>query len=322
MPKRLGSTSEYKTRAILQNVLAGTGFHVYPELMLNKVLNIDKRRLNKKERETLNNASFDFVVYNSDSYPEFAVEFDGPHHTTTEERRQSDIRKNRLCAMDDLQLLRINDEFLTEYEKTSVLEYIVPRFVDWRNDWQQIRQEEADIVNHLSSRSATEAEYDAVQDPAIMWDLEHPFPASLTLAELLYSKFGIVSSHVDADIYCQVVTGPKYRIFQRNRMGDESVGLYHRRLQREYELLDVARDADRNYKSEKIHSVWVRWDYCFSLPHVDIDRSDSAKPLFMFEVSHGQNLPGISMFEVADHFCDFLALEKLRTWADENMPRN
>lgn len=47
--------------------------------------------------------------------------------------------------------------------------------------------------------------------------------------------------------------------------------------------------------------------------------ADSPKPLLIFEEAHGQNLPGISMSELADHFCDFLALDRLRVWAQQNL---
>src|SRR5438128_9017082 len=100
------------------------------------------RTINRQEKKTLHNASFDFVVYDQESIPQFAVEFDGPCHEN-EQKRKSDIRKNRLCSLANLQLLRIGDNFLTEYEKTTLLEYVVRRFVDWRKDFDEVSHEES-----------------------------------------------------------------------------------------------------------------------------------------------------------------------------------
>jgi hypothetical protein len=94
--------------------------------------------LSKPERNTLSSSSFDNVIYNAESWPEFAVEFDGPHHHQDAKQRASDIRKNLLCQQARFPLLRIGDEFLTEYEKTTLLEYLIQRFVAWKKDQSQI----------------------------------------------------------------------------------------------------------------------------------------------------------------------------------------
>lgn len=163
--KKLFNTSAYKTSRILERVLNETGCRVYPELALSLVLDVDGDALSRQEKNTLNTGSFDFVVYNEESFPEFAVEFDGPDHQMYGEDAH-------------LPLLRINDEFLTQYEKCSVLEYMVGRFVDWRNERERVTQGESAISEHLSAKGATEEEYDQMMDPQIMWDLEHPFPDS------------------------------------------------------------------------------------------------------------------------------------------------
>ena len=318
--KRLGNTSEHKSFLVLDKVLRETGFSVCRELQVDKVIDLDKTILSKPERDTLRHGSFDIVIYNQESYAEFAIEFDGPWHLKDEKKRKSDIRKNRLCSMAGLRLLRIGDEFLTEYEKTSLLEYVVRRFVDWRDEYDQISQEESDIVERLAATGASEEEYDRVQDPQIMWDLEHSFPASLRIAEALYSNYGVVSSHIDADVYATATSQPQFLIFDRCNMGSQPVGLYHYSIERRYGRM--IREASGGYHSERIQFLSVVTSYCGRLPTVDLARSDSTKPRFIFETTHGQDLPGISMSEVADHFLDFLALNKLRVWTEQNLQRN
>lgn len=316
--KRLFNTSAYKASKILERVLRDTGFRVYPELALNLVLELDRAGLSRQERNTLNTGSFDFVVYNEESYPEFAVEFDGPHHHTFEKTIQADIRKNLLCCKADLPLLRIDDNFLTEYEKSSLLEYVVRRFIDWRNARDQISEEESDIGRFLAARGATVEEYEQMMDPQLMWDLEHPFPASLELGEELYRTYGIVTNKIDCEVYEIATCSPEFLFFQRDRMGSKPLGLYHYSVERGYELRRMTRENSGEYEVEHIHFVGVGVTYQWRLPTADLTRVDSSKELLV-EYTHGQELPGISSDELADHFCDFLALNQLKTWAEQNL---
>lgn len=316
--KRLGNTSEHKSFGILDRALRDIGFTVNRQSKLDDVIEIDELTLNRQEKQAFHDASFDCVVYDQESIPQFAVEFDGPCHDN-EQKRRGDIRKNRFCSMAGLQLLRIGDNFLTEYEKITLLEYLVGRFVDWRKDHDKISQEESDIAEHLAATGASDEEYEQMWDPQIMWDLMHPFPASLKIADALYSMFGVVSSHIDTEVYVEATSGPQYLIFERCNMGSHPIGLYDYGVERTYELRKMIREAPSKYHSERVHSLTVGTSYCWRLPTVDLGPPDSPKPLLIFEEAHGQNLPGISMSELADHFCDFLALDKLRLWAEQNL---
>jgi hypothetical protein len=78
------------------------------------------------------------------------------------------------------------------------------------------------------------------------------------------------------------------------------------------------RDESGKNQTEHIHDVTVGVTYQWRLPTVDLTRKDpSNEPIV--EYTHGQELPGISSGELADHFCDFLALNQLRTWAQQNL---
>lgn len=316
--KRLFNSSEHKTSTILERVLRDTGFRVYPELALSVVLGLDRDSLSRSERNTLNKGSFDFVVYNEETFPEFVVEFDGPGHQTHETKIRADIRKNRLCFKAGLPLLRINDDFLTEYEKSSLLEYVVRRFIDWRNSRQQIAEDELDIARFLGARGATEEEYERMMDPQIMWDLQHPFPASLQLAEALYSTYGVVNNFIDAEVYEKAMEQSDFLFFQREGIGSAPIGVYHYKVEGTYELRRMVREDSGQYKAELIHVVPAAVTYQWRLPTVDWARIDTSNQLIVEQV-HGQGLPGISSGELANHFCDFLALNQLRMWAEQNL---
>lgn len=214
-------------------------------------------------------------------------------------------------------MLRIDDEFVSEYEKTSLLEYVVRRFVDWNNDAAKISQEEADIAEYLAKGSASEEEYEQMCDPQIMWDLLHPFPASTEIAEALFAKHEILSSWIDAEVYCEALTRPEVLLFEQNRTGSHPVGLDDYREERGYELRRRSRLPSGDVVSKHIHSVSVAVTYQFKLPTADRRKFYSGETPILIEDAHGQALPGISMSELAIHFCDFLALKKLRQWTVE-----
>lgn len=315
--KKLFNTSAYKTSRILEEALRDTGFRVYPELALNLVLELDRSTLSRQERNTLNTASFDFVVYNEASFPEFAIEFDGPDHRTYEKTIRADIRKNRLCCGAGLPLLRINDDFLTEYEKSSLLEFVARRFVKWRNDQDQLTEEEAEIHRFLTARGAAEEEYEEMMEPQLIWDLEHQFPASRRLGEFLYTTYGIVNTHMTAEAFEAATGAPEYLMFGREWNGSSPLGLYHRRVQRGYDLTRMSRKTPTQYKTERVHEVSVAVTYQWRLQTVDLQEADLKN--FIVEYTHGQELAGTSTEELADHFCDFLALNQLKAWAEVNL---
>lgn len=318
--KRLFNTSEYKTNKILETALRETGYTVRPELALNKVLVIDEDEvLSKPERNTLNSSSFDNVIYSEDSWPEFAVEFDDPHHHEDPKQRASDIRKNLLCQKARFPLLRIGDEFLTEYERTSLLEYLIQRFIAWKKDRGQISEAQGEIGSYLAAKGAAGVEYERLDDPLIMWNLLHPFPGSIEIAQELYTKYGVVSSHINPDVYEDAVSQEEYLFLQMKSSGAAPIGLYHYTAERTFNLHKMKRQASGRYDWEPIHSVTAAVSYQWRLPTADLFTPDSKSSTVIEETVHGQQLPGVSMQEVAEHFCDFLALGKLKSWAEQNM---
>ncbi|MEK6300417.1 MAG: DUF2726 domain-containing protein [Acidobacteriota bacterium] len=306
--KRLFNTSEYKTVGILRRALQqDTEFFIYPELPLNKVIEAEKGDdISKKEVGTLNTASFDFTIYNRASFPQFAIEFDGPPHVTYEKKRQTDIRKNRLCGLAGLPLLRIGDAFLNEYEKTSLLEYVIGRFVAWSSGDDCLPRGGGDQVErdiHAPDHSQ-ETEYE--DDPSIMFDLGHPFPASIEVAKRLYRAYGIVTSETDGDDYDYAMSRPSFLMFSHYSGGSNPIGDHHRKVERGYELRTYTRQTSGKCSSEQLHTLNETVMYQWQLPTTDHRI-----------VFHG--IPGTSMWELAEHLCDFRALCRLEKWAPLNL---
>lgn len=306
--KKLFNTSEYKTITELQEALYGTGYSVYPEIQVNNVLSFeDDDPLTKKDKKTLNTASFDFVVYNAENIPEFAVEFDGPCHSAYQKKRDSDFRKNKLCCIARLPLLRIDDSFLTKYEGLSFLKFVTERFLAWQTEIPVISNE---IEERLSYSYNKEIDYDdPSNDPTFVFDLNHPFPSSVELAARLYNDNRIVTNYLNDASYFDATSKYPYIEFRREGFGGWPVGYDNRMVERRYRLEKCYIDNTGKYATENIHELTVHVCYNWRLP--TSDNSD-------FFISFSQGIQGTSMNEIADNLCDYLALKKIEKWAQNN----
>ena len=93
---RLLNTSEYLTEQALRRVLEGTRFRIFAQLPLSKVIQPQSdETVSKAERDLLRTSELDFVIYDEESRPQFAIEFDGPAHQLYESKRRSDLKKKR-----------------------------------------------------------------------------------------------------------------------------------------------------------------------------------------------------------------------------------
>ena len=315
--KKLFNTSEYKTVSELRTTLEGSGFYIHPEMQVKNVIEIEQDdETSKKDRSTFNNASFDFVIYNKESFPEFVIEFDGPHHSIYNEKRKADVRKNRLCAQARLPLLRIDDSFLKKYDKISFLKFVVERFVAWKNKIEDISQE---IDERLTFAATTKKglDYDDPwNDPSFIFDINHPFPPTVKIAERLFKKYQIVTSYIDVETYHAATSICPYIEFRRDKMGGGPIGKYSRRIDRTYQLEKVIEDTSGKLDFEKLHYLNVSVEYIWGYPTIDQNEVIQlhSVPTIIF-----QEIPGTSMWDLSDHFCDFLAFSDLEEWAETRM---
>ena len=188
--KSILSAWETRTLDILQPILRDTGFRVLPVLPLKDVMATEKGDvLGKKLREHLMTSHLDFVVANERAEAKFAIEFDGLHHHTKPRQKEADVRKNRLCNLAGLPLWRIDSNELTEYNTSSVLAFMILRFVAWQEERESLEKEIAEYASALDDeqRSAM-GEYDVLEpdlDASFRFDIRHPYPGTAELVRRL-----------------------------------------------------------------------------------------------------------------------------------------
>jgi hypothetical protein len=192
------NASETGTEDLLRAALDGTRYRVFARLPLAKVLQrVHGETLTKQDRRFLESSELDFVVANSDSIAEFAVEFEGPFHQLDDAQVLRDVRKNRLCSMASPPLLRITDTELEEFDRYTILEFIIMRFLAWRAESAGINHRIAEYIATLDDRQKEALVEggiaDPMIDPAVHFDIAHPFPRPRDVAKRLLDRHGIVS---------------------------------------------------------------------------------------------------------------------------------
>lgn len=96
-----------------------------PKVRLADVFPIEGSGISNDEYTFALASHFDFVVADEHHLPIFAVEFDGPSHSTDEQQRRDEV-KNTLCDRFHLPLLRINSRYLEQkYRNLDLLTWFV-----------------------------------------------------------------------------------------------------------------------------------------------------------------------------------------------------
>jgi len=322
---RLLNTSEYRTEQTLRKVLEGTRFRVFAQLPLDKVIRPEPgETVSRGEKSLLGDSELDFVIYDEVSEPQFAIEFDGPAHQYEDQKRR-DLRKNRLCQRAGLPLLRITDTHLEEYEKASILEYIVGRFVWWDEEIEGILAEINEYVSEISEEELARLTEGGIADPTIdptfIFGLRHPFPGTVGIAERLFGTFRIITPHLLGNIWNEAVAESRVLEFSHYRDSHKPEG-HDYTLTRDYELIERVRNAEQT-KVNRLHTVQVSFGIQWTLPIVE-DFNWKEAPIYYaartgnFPIAY-QDIPGISMPELVENVCEFLALRQIEMWAKEHL---
>ena len=125
MLKKLFNNQEEKTHRILQPVCENHGVTVCPKVRIADVLPIEKSGISEGDYGFCLKAHFDFVAYDREWNPLFAVEFDGSQHQNDPRQNERDARKNRLCERFGLPLLRVSRNHAVKRQSVAFLEYMI-----------------------------------------------------------------------------------------------------------------------------------------------------------------------------------------------------
>lgn len=222
--------------------------------------------------------------------------------------------------------MRIGNVHLEEHDKTTLLEYVVTRFVAWQAERDEITQEIGEYVATLSEQELEDLTEGGVLDPSIdptfIFDLQHPFLATAEMASRLYADFGILSRHLEPDVEQQAMR--RERVLYFCIMGGRTDYQGHDiQVSRDYGLLPWSETANAPTSQEPVHQVQVSFRLRWTIPVVDDYDESEAPGRYLIRTGKlpmaFQDLPGVSMHELAENFCEYLALKKIEEWAGEHL---
>jgi hypothetical protein len=128
LKKILVNQYEEKTFDLLVKQAGGEQAHVFSKLSLKEVLPFESANITRELRDFCWRGHFDFVVTDSEFNPLFAVEFDGWQHRAKEQMVR-DRKKDEVCRIFSLPLLRINSRYLKpSYRGTDLLSWFAECF--------------------------------------------------------------------------------------------------------------------------------------------------------------------------------------------------
>jgi len=312
MLKNFLNTSEYKSLKIIERALKDSNYKVFPGLPLYEIFDNKNNEFSKEERRYIRDSIFDFVVFDEKSFPQLAIEFDGPVHDIYEKKKLSDIKKNRICKKQDLYLLRIRDFHLRKYEKITVLEYILLRFIRWNIEQKKLVQDMYDFFESLSEEEFEEYTRDGVLDPSIdptvIFDLRYPFPGIEDVKKRMRNIYGIF----DRDIFNR---GDETRIEE-----DGSITHIERRQ------LEASIKMINSIDAQEINIIFSAPVNLLCLMSTEKDWNRSERPFNYFKKSGKlpvsfNDVPGLSVNELAETLSEYFTLKKIENWLEKNIKK-
>lgn len=199
--KDFNNASEAMARRVVVRALEGTPYWVNVHTRLEDVIQPDDGD-DPADVRFLRNAHFDLTIHKeSHRKALWAFEFDGPTHERPEQRRR-DIRKNGICLLAGLPLLRINDTHLSVNEKQAVLEWHIKRWMAYEKSMPKMLEERDREIAAMSEEEIRQAGFWLLGerpdlDVELIFELEYPYEPMVRVAERLYERYGMYVTHLE-----------------------------------------------------------------------------------------------------------------------------
>jgi hypothetical protein len=316
------NASEAMARRVVVRALEGTPYWVNVHIRLEDVIKPDDGD-DPADVRFLRNAHFDLTIHKeSHRKALWAFEFDGPTHERPEQRRR-DIRKNSICLLAGLPLLRINDTHLSVNEKQAVLDWHIRRWMAYEKLMPKMLEERDREIAAMSEEEIRQAGFWLLGerpdlDVEMIFELEHPYEPTVRVAERLYQRYGMYATHLERPASEQSV---RYLI-QFDWMGavpDLHVQGFHARwlCPVRVDRYDGQASSTRDEPKTVFESTGV-WESRVAYPVTEAPEPQSAS-LAEWAAAGGW-LPagpaGGGAYEIGKVLAEYNALREVELWAD------
>ena len=315
--RRLLSFKEPHVETILRKRLEKDGYRIHAKVRLSDAIVKDKSEyLEDREFDYLTRAHLDFLI-TKNNLPRFAVEFDERHHLEDETTIERDTVKNRLCRSAGLPLLRIGADELTSHDKTTILDYMLDRYVSWPKEKDEllrlIEEYAADAPEHASPEDL---------DPHFYFDLQHPFPGIAKIENRLWRNHRIASENrpparqKEAQYLCLAHLRSKGPSEHDQYTTCESVAVVWEAGRSQHDSL---------FSASAVASVraWLPTELDIPQPQPpDLGTLSTASLTKLVDQLTKRvnamwfpDLPGIEPWDIAENLSEYLALREVEKWA-------
>ena len=352
--KKILYLREPEVHTILKRQLANEGYFIWPKVGLEEVMRAEPEDyLNNRELQYVKHAHIDFVVAHQDQAV-FLVEFDGINHINDPAVMERDLVKNRLCKLADLPLLRVMSTEIQELDQITVLDYMLKRYVAWKNEYPEIIREIDELASRIGlvvtrqggrptmveqkESSLGLKNYDPENlctdlDPSFHFDLRHPFPGTALVRARLWRNYRIAWS-LEAPYLRET---PVY-LCDVNHAEFGSLGRDQFRVSRQTATVWKGSDRSSLIFTEKVSASLRSWLPVYNampeLPHVEqlwkefysssTPEKIGQKIVHAFKL-HAENmwfpnLPGLRADQIVQNYSEYLGFRAIERWAKKQLP--
>jgi hypothetical protein len=318
------SKHEITTRQILKAVTDGTGYMVQGPIKAQTIIRKSEGEwLTNEEFNYWSRAEFDFVIFTDEEnpLPVFAVEYDGPQHLDDPKIMRRDAIKNRLCKRAEFPLLRVGLAEINTHDQSTLLTYMVDRFISWEREkeeiFEEVFEELRQRVTGLHPELASEIAQD--YDPTEIFDMRHPFTGTEAVGRRLLEQYKISGISQDP-LHRHAVLYSALLLTDSIGPAEDEQFIQCKTTLTLYE--------GPSFSGRELHKIkgWARirqW-----LPtHEEIAPlpADWQSPEFMdavrrrAEATWQTAVPGVWPWSIAEHFAEYDASRRLEEWAKRNL---
>ncbi len=351
--KKILYLREPEVHTILQRRLASEGYFIWPKQGIEEIMGAEPQDyLNNSELQYLKHAHFDFVVAHKDQAI-FVVEFDGIDHINDPVVTERDVVKNRLCKLADLPLLRVMSTEIQELDQITVLDYMLMRYVAWKNEYPEIIKEIEELASRMGLVMTREEgrptlveqkesslglkNYNPENlctdlDPSFHFDLRHPFPGTALVRARLWRNYKIAWS-LEADYLREK---PVY-VCDVNPAGSGSLGHDQFHVSRQTATVWKGPGRSSPIFTEKVSASLRSWLPVYNAmpdqPHFEQlwkeFYSNSAPEKISQKIVHAfklraeniwfPDLPGLRADQIAENYSEYLGFRAIERWAKKKL---
>jgi len=234
-----------------------------------------------------------------------------------------DLRKNRICQIAGLPILRITDYELTKIDSLSIVQFILFRFKKWSQNYESIRkriQKELVAMSPEDYKDIIDDSFIEVgYDPDIMFHLEHPFPLKQKIIGELKEKYNLSSKPNKNDIWYSVQRGGSS--FQDGiHTAFYTYGIYQGKTStKHYSFVNGKLKAE---DVEILDEDRIRFAMSYRL--LTVENLEKKRIPFWSNAVFGilpfyyPDIPGASIPDICESISEYIAFRRIFLWAEKN----